>query len=142
MTENPQAAQEGIADALQNLSQNSRTLVRQEIKAAQQETLDKAKEAAPAFGLLAAAAMLGLLATAASYRATVRLLDKFLPPVPAALTAAAGYGAGAAYTGILAVRRIRQLPPLLPTETARQASETITSAAADASASSRQPGQA
>ena len=140
MTENPQAAQEGIADALQDLSRNSRTLVREEISAAQQEMMGKAKEAAPAFALAAAAATLGLLATAASYRATVRLLEKFLPPVPAALTAAAGYGAGAAYTGVLAVRRIRQLPPLLPTDTARQTRETITSAAADAS-DSHQTGQ-
>jgi hypothetical protein len=133
MTENPQEAQEGIADALQDLSQNSRALVRQEISAAQHEMLDKAKEAAPAVTMLAAAAMLGLLATAASYRATVRLLEKFLPPVPAALTAAAGYGAGAAYTGVLGARKIRQLPPLLPTRTARQASETIASTAADVS---------
>ena len=140
MTENPRPAQEGIADALQDLSRNSRTLVREEIGAAQQEMMDKAKEAAPAFALVAAAATLGLLATAASYRATVRLLEKFLPPVPAALTAAAGYGAGATYTGVLAARRIRQLPPLLPTGTARQARETITSAAADAS-DSHQPGQ-
>ena len=133
MTDTPEAAQAGIADALQELSENSRVLVRHEISAAQQEMWDKAKKSAPAFGLAAAAGVLGLFAAAASYRLSVKLLEKLLPPVPAAMVAAAGYGAGAAYTGVLAMRRLRDLPPLLPTQTARQARETIAESATQAS---------
>ena len=50
---------------------------------------DKAKKSAPAFGLAAAAGVLGLFAAAASYRLSVKLLEKLLPPVPAAMVAAA-----------------------------------------------------
>jgi hypothetical protein len=133
MTDNPEAAQAGIADALQELSENSRVLVRQEVDAAQREMWAKAKDSAPAFGLLGAAGVLGLFAAAASYRLSVKMLEKLLPPVPAALTAAAAYGAGAAYTAILATRRLRELPSLLPTQTARQVRETVADTATQAS---------
>jgi hypothetical protein len=136
MTETPESAQAGIADALQELSENSRVLVRHEISAAQQEMWTKAKDSAPAFGLLAATGGLGLFAAAASYRLSMRLLEKLMPPVPAALAAAVGYGAGAAYLAVLAARRLRELPPLLPTETARHARETVTDTAARASGDS------
>lgn len=42
MSETPQEAQAGVADALRDLSDNSRALVRHEIAAAQQEMWDKA----------------------------------------------------------------------------------------------------
>jgi hypothetical protein len=130
MTETPQSPQAGIADAVRDLSDNSRLLVRREIDAAEREMWRKAKDGAPAFGLLAASSALGLLAAASSYRLTLRLLEKVLPPVSAALTAAAGYGAGAVCTAVLAARRLRDLPPFFPTETARQAGEAITDTAA------------
>jgi hypothetical protein len=132
MSESPEAAQAGMADALQDLSENSRVLVRHEVNAAQREMWDKAKESAPAFGLVALAGGLGLFAAAASYRLTLRLFEKLLPPIPAAFTAAAAFGTGAAYTATLAARRLRDLPPLLPTETAQQAGETIAGTAAQA----------
>ena len=131
MTETPQTAQGGVADALHDLSENSRTLVRTEVEAVQREMWAKAKESAPAFALLGAAGFLGLLSAAASYRLSMRLLEKLLPPVPAALVAAAGYGAGAGCAATLGLRWLRETPPLFPTETARRTVDAAVRATSD-----------
>lgn len=113
--------QAGIADALTDLTQQTRTLVREEITAAQRETWDKAVASAPAVGLLAGAGGLGVLAAASGYRASLRLLERWLPPLGAALTATALYGAGAAAAGVLGVQRLRTLPVPFPTTTVQDA---------------------
>ncbi len=64
MSETPQEAQAGVADALRDLSDNSRVLVRHEIAAAQKEMWDKVRRALPAAGLLGAAAFLGVMSAA------------------------------------------------------------------------------
>jgi hypothetical protein len=133
MTETPDEAQAGVSNALHDLSENSRTLVRHEVDAAQREMWAKVKEGTPAFALLGAAGFLGLLSAAASYRLSLRLLEKLLPPVPAALVAAAGYGAGTGFAAVFGLRRLRDVPPLLPTETARQTRQVVADATARAS---------
>jgi hypothetical protein len=130
MTQQSQTPQEGIADALGGLSEQTRLLVRHEIDAAQQEMWAKAKAAAPALALLAATGVLSLFATAALYRFSLRLLEKRLPRATAALLAASGYGAAAAGAAAASVRALRRLPPPLPTETARQTGAGIAEAAA------------
>jgi hypothetical protein len=124
MTETPQTTQGGVADALHDLSENSRALVQSEIEAAQREMWAKVKESAPAFALLGTAGFLGLLSAAASYRLSMRLLEKLLPPASAAFVAAAGYGAGAGCAAMLGVRWLRDTSPLLPMETAHRTAET------------------
>jgi hypothetical protein len=132
MSETPQEAQAGVADALRDLSDNSRALVRHEITAAQQEMWDKAKQAMPAAGLLAAAAFFGVLSAAASFRVSMRLLEKTLPPAAAAFTAAAGYGVAAGVAGAMGVRRLHQIQPLFPAQTARETVKTVADTAAAA----------
>jgi hypothetical protein len=99
------------------LSDNSRALVRHEITAAQREMRDKAKDALPAAGLVGAAAFFGVLSAAASFRLSIRLLEKGLPPATAAFVATAVYGAAADAAGVAGAKRLRELPPLLPAET-------------------------
>src|SRR3954447_3015499 len=99
MTEQQQSPQAGIAGALTDLSEQTRILVRGEIAAAQRETWGKLKATAPAVGLLAGAGVLGLAASASAYRASLRLLERWLPPTGAALVATAVYGGGAAAAG-------------------------------------------
>lgn len=125
MSETPQEAQAGVADALRDLSDNSRALVRHEIAAAQKETLAKARQALPAAGLLAAAAFFGVLSAAASFRLSLRLLEKSMPPAAAALTAAAGYGVAAGAAGAVGIQRLRAIQPLFPVETARETVKTV-----------------
>jgi hypothetical protein len=129
MSETPEQAQAGIADALENLSENSRALVRHEIAAAQREMLGQAKQALPALGLLAAAALCGTLSAAASFRLSVQLLEKRLPPAAAAFVAAAGYGAAAGAAAAAGFQRLRALPPLFPAETVRKTAQTVAAAA-------------
>jgi hypothetical protein len=132
MAETPETPQAGIAEALGDLSDQTRVLVRHEVEAAQREMCEKAKASAPALVLLVAAGALGLLAAASSYRLSLRLLETRLSPPAAALAATLAYGGGAACAAVLAARQIRQLPPLFPAETARQAREAVTEAVAEA----------
>jgi hypothetical protein len=134
-TPTPQEAQAGVAGALRDLSDNSRTLVRQEVAAAQREMWDKARQAAPAIALLAGAACFAAASAAASFRLSLRALEKSMSPTSAALTAAAVYAAAAGAAGTFGVWRLRQAGPLFPADTARQAAQDV----ADAT---REPGDA
>ncbi|HEY7277949.1 MAG TPA: phage holin family protein [Trebonia sp.] len=132
MSETPQEAQAGVADALRDLSDNSRVLVRHEIAAAQKEMWDKVRRALPAAGLLGAAAFLGVMSAAASYRLSIRLLEKSLPSATAAFTAAAGYGAAAGVAGAYGMKQLRAVQPLFPAETARETVKTVADTTAEA----------
>ena len=125
MSETPQEAQAGVADAVRGLSDNTQALVRHEIMAAQREMLDKAKQFLPAIGLLGAAGFFGLLSASASYRLSVRLLEKSLSPATAAFVAAAGYGAAAGAAGTVGIARLRASKAPVPAATIRQAVATV-----------------
>jgi len=56
---------------------------------------------------------------ASSYRFSLRLLEKWLPPATAALLATIAYGGIASGVGVAAARGLRNVPPPFPTETAR-----------------------
>lgn len=95
------------------------------------EIWQKAKQGGPAAALLAASGALGLLAAASSYRLSLRLLEKRLPPATAALVATGCYLAAAAGTGVLGARRMREVPLPVPTETVKDASAAMADAAAE-----------
>lgn len=122
MTE-PETPQEGVAEALDDLGQQTRHLVRAEVQAARQEMWDRARQSAPTLALGGAAAVLGLCAGASSYRLSLRILERLTSPGAAAFLATAGYGAAAAWAGLGAARRLRELPVPLPVDTARTTGE-------------------
>lgn len=128
MTE--QTPQAGIAEALGDLSEQTRLLAREEIDSAQQEMWAKAKAAAPALGLAAAAGVCTVMAAASLYRLSLRLLEKRFPPVTAALLATVAYGSLTGGVGVAAARGLKSAPLPFPTETARDvgtlATETAT----------------
>lgn len=128
MTDVSPTPQEGVAHALTDLSEQTLVLVRQELDAAQQEMVAKAKRWLPAAGLLAVAAGGGVFATASSYRLVMRLLEKMFPPTLAALMATAGFGGLAAAALGKGREKIRQLPPPVPSATARKAGEAAATA--------------
>ncbi len=128
MTEASQAPQEGIAEALHDLSGHTAALARREVRSALRETWAKAAQGRPAAALLAAAGILGLFATASAYRLSLRLLEKRLSPAAAALAAAGSYGAVAAAAGVLGYARVRKVPLPLPTETARETAGAVAEA--------------
>src|SRR4051794_8219605 len=131
MTEQHQSPQAGIAGALTDLSEQTRILVRDEIAAAQRETWGKLKATAPALGLLGAAGVLGLAASASAYRTSLRVLERWLPPAGAALVAAVLYGGGAAAAGVAGVQQLRTLPAPFPTETLAETGALVEETAAE-----------
>lgn len=140
--ETPPTPQVGMAQAVGDLSEQARRLVRQELGVAEREIRDKVTEIAPALALGAAAGGLGLLAAASAYRLSLRFVEKRLPPAAAAFAATLGYGGAAAGAAVLAARRIRRMPPLFPVGTARQASEAVAEVTDKADASARASGRA
>jgi len=131
MSETPAEATDGVAGVAPGLPDTTRVLVRDEIAAAQREMLDKAKHALPAIGLLGAAGLFGVLFVAASYRLSVRLLERSLPPDAAALVAATGYGVAAGAAGGAGIQRLRAGRPLVQADTVR---ETVAAATGTAKA--------
>lgn len=129
MTDTGRSAQTGIAEALGDLSEQTRLLVREEMGAARQEMWDKAKQATPALGLAGGAGLLGLLTVASAYRWFLRVLERIFGPGLAAFLATAGFGATAALAATRAAGRLRQLPSLFPTATVEQASADLRQAA-------------
>lgn len=129
MSETPQEAPDGVADAVRGLSDNTQALVRHEIAAAQREMLEKAKRFLPAIGLLGAAGFFGVLSASAGYRLSIRLLEKSLPPATAAFVAAAGYGAAAGAAGAAGIQRLRASQAPVPAMTLRQTVATVTNTA-------------
>jgi hypothetical protein len=129
-----QTPQEGIAHALGDLSEQTRSLVRQEIDAAERELWEKALAAAPAVALGGIAAGCALLAAASAYRWSLRLLERAVSPPAAALLATVGYGAAAGVAGAAAYRRFRAAPAPLPTETAAHTVSLLHDTAAQAEA--------
>jgi hypothetical protein len=124
-SDSPPTPEAGISEALHDLSDQTRALVRREVDAALREMWDKARRSGPAVALLAASGALALLAVASSYRLSLRLLERRLPPAASAFAATVGYGAAAAWAGIAGVRAIRRAPLPLPAETVREAQESV-----------------
>jgi hypothetical protein len=112
--------QEGIGDAFADLSAHTAALVRQEIDSAKSELLARLSAELPGTAWLAASGVLGLFAAASTYRLSLRLLQRWRSPTTAALIATLGYGGAAAYTGVTAVKRLRDAPLPVPAETAEQ----------------------
>jgi uncharacterized membrane protein YqjE len=75
----------GIGELVKDLASQTSTLVRQEIQLAQAEVTEKGKVAGKGAGLLAGAAVAGLLALGALTAALIALLDKAMATWVAAL---------------------------------------------------------
>lgn len=129
MSESERAAQAGVADAIGQLSEQTRVLVRREIEAVQREMLDRGRQAGPGIALAAAAAVFSLLAGASAYRWSLRLLEKVLPPASAAFVSMTLCGAAAGGAAVAGARRLRTAPAPVPVDTAA-----VTGAAARAAA--------
>jgi hypothetical protein len=113
---------------LDDITTGTRALIREEIKAAQQETWDRAQAALPGLALLGLAAVFGGFSAAAAFRCSMRVFDKAAPPATAAMLAAATFGAGAVGAGVAGVRWLRESPSPAPVDTMRQFSRRVRAA--------------
>ena len=113
-------AQTHIAQTVQELSDDTRTLVRAEVDAARRELMDRLSAEAPGAALATAAGGLGVLAAASPPRMGLRLLQRRPGPVGAAFTAPPLYTAAAVTAAVGAYRLLRAAPAPWPAATARQ----------------------
>ena len=129
MTESTAGAARGVAQALNQLTEQTSSLVRQEVASAQGELVDKLKANLPAAGVLAASGLAGTLAVASSHRWVLAVLEKRLPPASAAFVALLGYGAAAGAAGVVGAGWLKAAPAPVPSETARDVTTVVADAA-------------
>ena len=103
-----------IADLLKQLSQETATLVRQEMDLAKAEIADKGKKAGMGAGMFGAAGIIGFLALASLTACIILALATFLPGWAAALIVAAVYGVIAGVLAMQGKEKVQQATPPAP----------------------------
>jgi protein-S-isoprenylcysteine O-methyltransferase Ste14 len=103
-------------DLLHAVAEDVTAALRHELRRAQEEFTEKARQAARGGTLLGGAAVLGVLATGTSAVFVVRFLDRWLPPRSAAFVATALYAGGAVALGVAGWDEVRRSVPTMPTD--------------------------
>jgi hypothetical protein len=112
-------------ELLKELSQQTGTLVRQEVDLAKAELAQKGKELGAGAGLLIGGAVVALLAAGALTACVIAVLDTAMPTWLAALIVALVYAALAAALAIAGRGRIRQAAPATPEQTIETVKEDV-----------------
>lgn len=115
-------------DPMHSLTDSVAALLRQELRQAQQEMADKARQAAKGAGLLAGAGVLGGAALGTATTFVVRVFDRFLPRPLAAAVATASLGGAAAFLGAQGLAELRRLQTVVPEQTIRNVQADIDAA--------------
>lgn len=113
------------AELVKQLSEQTSTLIRQELDLAKAELTEKGKAAGIGAGMFGGAGVVGLLALGALTACIVLLLDKAMDAWVAALIVAVVYGAVA---GVLALRgkdRVKAGMPPAPEQTVESVKEDV-----------------
>jgi tetrahydromethanopterin S-methyltransferase subunit C len=114
-----------VGDLVKDLSQQTATLVRQELELARAEMTQKGKAAGIGAGMFGGAGLIGLFALGTLTACFVLALAEAVAPWLAALIVAAVY---AAIAGVLAVTgrsKVQQATPPVPEEATDEAKETV-----------------
>ena len=114
-----------IGELLRQLSQETTTLVRQELELAKAEVREKGRKAGPGIGMVGAAGVVGLLALGALTAFLILALDGAMPNWAAALIVAAVYGAIAAVLYFLGRERVKEAGPPVPEQTVDSVKEDV-----------------
>ncbi len=104
-------------ELLKELSEQTSTLVRQELELAKAEMSEKGKQAGMGAGMFGGAGLFGLLAMIALTACLVMALDRVMVDWLAALVVTAAY---AAIAGVLALQgrnKVREAAPAVPEQT-------------------------
>lgn len=103
-----------LADLLKQLSQETATLVRQEIDLAKAEVSQKGKTAGIGIGIFGAAGVVALLALGALTACFILALNAVMPAWLAALVVAIVYGAIAGFLGMRGKEKVQEATPPAP----------------------------
>ena len=114
-----------VADLLRRLSEQTSTLVRQELDLAKAELTQKGKQAGLGAGMFGAAGVVALYAGGALTAAIVLALSLAMKGWVAALIVAAAYGAVAGAVALLGKRRVQRAVPPAPEQTLETVREDV-----------------
>ncbi len=121
----PAEADKSIPELLKELSQETTTLVRQELDLAKAELTDKGKKAGLGAGLFGGAGVMGLLTAGALTAFLIALLDRFMVTWLAALIVTIVYGAIAAVLALRGKKEIQKAGPPVPEQTVETLKEDV-----------------
>ncbi len=116
---------EGIADLLKRLSQETSTLVRQELELAKAEMSVKAKEGGKGAGFLGGGAVAGLLFLGALTATLIGILDTFMVFWLAALIVTLLWGAVAAVLALQGKNKLQEAAPPVPEQAQQSVKEDV-----------------
>lgn len=114
-----------IGELVKQLSEQTSTLVRQEIELAKTELSERGKAAGKGVGLLGGAGVAGLLAAGALTAFLILLLAEAMDAWLAALIVAVAYAAGAALLALNGRERVREGMPPAPEQTVESVKEDV-----------------
>ncbi len=126
-----------LGELLKRLSQETATLVRQELELAKAEVAQKGKVAGAGAGLLGAAGVAGLAALGAFTAFLILVLSLLMPAWVAALIVTAIYGAVAAILAMKGRTKIQEAKPPVPEQTVETVKEDVQWAKTRAKSDSR-----
>ena len=124
-TEHREPRERPVGELLRDLSQQTSTLVRQEIDLAKAELAQKAKQAGVGAGLFGGAGVVGLLSLGALTACFVAALATVMATWLAALIVAVVFAAIAGALALVGKRRIKQATPAAPKQTIETVKEDV-----------------
>jgi uncharacterized membrane protein YqjE len=133
----PALKERSVGELLTQLSQETTTLVRQELELAKAELTEKGKEAGKGAGMFGGAGLLGLLAAGALTACIIAALDTAMPLWLAALIVAVVYGAIAGVLALQGRDRVKRATPPVPEQTIDSTKEDVAWAKTRAQSGSR-----
>jgi MFS family permease len=114
-----------VGELVKQLSEQTSTLVRQEMELAKAELTERGKAAGAGAGLVGGGGLIGLLAAGALTAFLILLLAEAMDAWLAALIVAIVYGAGAALLALKGRDRIREGMPPAPEQTVESVKEDV-----------------
>ena len=114
-----------IGELLKQLSQETTTLVRQELELAKAEMAEKGKKAGKGAGMFGGAGVVGLLALGALTAALILALDTAMDGWLAALAVGLVYAAVAGVLALSGKKEVQQATPPIPEQTVETVKEDV-----------------
>ncbi len=114
-----------IGELLKELSQQTTTLLKQELELAKAEMAEKGKKAGAGAGLLGGAGVAGLAALGAFTAFLILLLNTFLPAWVAAGIVTLLYAIPAAILALRGRDKVKQATPIIPEQTVETVKEDV-----------------
>jgi uncharacterized membrane protein YqjE len=121
----PELRERPVGELLKQLSEETSTLVRQELELAKAEMAEKGKRAGVGAGMFGGAGVVGLLASGALTACFIAALDTAMPLWLAALIVALVYAAVAGGLALTGKDRIKQAGPPVPEQTQDSVKEDV-----------------